>query len=211
MKVRWLSVLVAMGIAGIYLAEIGPERLFLSDTMTTLKSNFAEVAMPLYATLETLMKNESMHVAVNITPVQLNIGTSSSSTNASLLSKTIASVTTKAVSVNPLNDQTIAWNTTMPRPWLDDSAKKPPAMILLTNFGWNHPNQTFGIRQYRGLRTVELVEGIVNHEYFHPTAWEELNSGSMEISETTRYYIFLDEEHCGTYQRVLLRLLACVC
>lgn len=198
MKVRWLSVLVSMGIAGIYLAEIGPERLFLSDTMTTLKSNFADVATPLCATLETLMKNESMSVTVNTAPVVFNSSSRSRSrTNASLLSKTIASALTKVVSANPLNDQTIAWNTTMSRPWLDDSAEKPPAMILLTNVGWNHPNQTFGIRQYRGLRTVELVEGIVNHEYFHPTAWEELNSGAMEISETTRYYIFLDEEHCG--------------
>ena len=98
---------------------------------------------------------------------------------------------------SPLYDHTVQWDSGIHRPWLDPSAPKPPAMLLLTSFGWNNPNQTYGIALYRGLRTLELYEGIVNHPWFHPTAWDDINSGKMHISNSTRYYVFLDFETCG--------------
>jgi Exostosin family len=96
---------------------------------------------------------------------------------------------------SPLNDQTLNWSTTVERQWL--GPKKPPAMLLLTNFGWNQPNQTAGLEIYRCLRTRYLVNGVINHPWFHPTAWEDINSGAVELSPTTRYYVFLDRETCA--------------
>ena len=69
-------------------------------------------------------------------------------------------------------------------------------MVLLTNFGWNQPNVTAGLEIYRGLRTRMLVHGIINHPWFHPTAWEDINSGRLQVSPTTRYYVFLDRDTC---------------
>jgi hypothetical protein len=98
--------------------------------------------------------------------------------------------------MSPLHDQTVTWDSDIHRPWLDPSAPDPPAMLVLTNFAWNHPNQTFGVQQYRGLRSAELYEGVVNHPWFHPTAWEDIQAGRMQISNLTRYYVFLDFETC---------------
>ena len=96
---------------------------------------------------------------------------------------------------SPLHDTTLNWSTTVEREWL--LPEKPPAMLLLTNFGWNQPNVTAGLEVYRGLRTRKLVHGIINHPWFHPTAWEDINSGRLQVSPTTRYYIFLDRETCA--------------
>jgi hypothetical protein len=97
---------------------------------------------------------------------------------------------------SPLRDKTVTWDTSIHRLWLDPAIEEPPAMILLTSLGWNHENQTFGLSLYRGIRTSELYEGIINHALFHPTAWDDIESGRMSISNTTRYYIFVDYETC---------------
>lgn len=98
---------------------------------------------------------------------------------------------------SPLNDQTLNYNHTVRRAWLDSALPDPPAMILLTDLAWNQENQTMGKSIYRGARTRELYEGIINHPWFHPTAWRELSDGSMALSNTTRYYVFLDRETAG--------------
>lgn len=95
-----------------------------------------------------------------------------------------------------LYDRTVIWDPAVNRSWLDPAAPDPPAMLVLTNFAWNHPNQTYGIQQYRGIRSAELYEGIVNHPWFHPTAWEDIENGRMQVSNLTRYYVFLDFETC---------------
>lgn len=97
---------------------------------------------------------------------------------------------------SPLHDQTLNWSLTVERQWLG-TKKRPRAMLLLTNFGWNQPNQTAGLEIYRCLRTRYLVNGVINHPWFHPTAWEEINSGAMKLSPTVRYYVFLDRETCA--------------
>ena len=95
-----------------------------------------------------------------------------------------------------INDRTVKWDSDVDRTWLDPASPDPPAMLLLTNFAWNHPNKTYGTQFYRGLRSAELYEGIVNHPWFHPTAWEDIETDGMQLSNSTRYYVFLDFETC---------------
>jgi len=111
-----------------------------------------------------------------------------------------------------INDFTLDWNETMHRPWLSvfdkignttkkqlNSTKHPPYMILLTNFGWNQPNQTDGLTFPRSIRERELYQGLINHPYFHPTAWEEIRNGTMSIpsnSSKINYYVFADLMQC---------------
>ena len=109
-----------------------------------------------------------------------------------------------------IRDPTILWDAHVDRVWLGPSLtstkkkyKHPPAMLLLTNYGWNQKNQTKAIQQFgRRIRETELVRGVVNHPWFHPTAWEEYEdrkqiSANTTIIETltnnsTRFYVFLD-------------------
>ena len=95
-----------------------------------------------------------------------------------------------------INDPTVKWNSEIQRLWLDASAPDPPAMLMLTNFGWNHPNQTYGLQQYRSIRSTALYEGVVNHPWFHPTAWDDIQAGRLQTSNSTRYYVFFDIETC---------------
>jgi hypothetical protein len=74
---------------------------------------------------------------------------------------------------------------------------EPPARVLLTNYGWNHPNQTHrGLQFPRSLRMREILGGIVQHPWFEPTGWEDFTSGRREMNPRQRYYVFLDVETC---------------
>ena len=106
-----------------------------------------------------------------------------------------------------INDVTIEWDETMHRPWLsllnqtnqgtyDSTIRPPPFMILLTDWGWNHPNQTHALTHIRSLRERELLSGIVNHPYFHPKGWEDIRNGILPISATVNYYVFADVLQC---------------
>jgi len=105
-----------------------------------------------------------------------------------------------------IHDTTIFWNETMRRPWLDSSLSlssspttsiihKPP-MLLMTNIGWNHPNQTIGLTKTRSLRERELFTALVNHPWFHPTAWEDFETGKMQVADDQNYYVFFDDFQC---------------
>lgn len=100
-----------------------------------------------------------------------------------------------------LNDKSLDWESTLKRPWVDyynnNVQTHPPAMLLMTNFGWNQPNQTAGLEIYRGLRGRQLTQGVVNHPWFHPTGFEDLESGSIQLLPHVRYYLFLDRETCA--------------
>ena len=95
-----------------------------------------------------------------------------------------------------IHDDTLPWNTTMRRHWLDyqhsDGGTQPSSMLLLTSFGWNQPNQTKGLEYARSLGERKLYTTIVNHPLFHPTAWEDISSGAMPVLENVNYYVFLD-------------------
>jgi hypothetical protein len=96
---------------------------------------------------------------------------------------------------SPLHDKTLPWNGSIRRLWLDPAGRKPPAMLLLTNIGWNQENQTLGSQEYRGMRARQFMDGIINHEWFS-NEWEALNHGRIPISNTTRYYVFVDRDMC---------------
>ena len=103
-----------------------------------------------------------------------------------------------------VNDVTIDWNETMHRPWLEFSASSstiqrdqpPPYMVLLTDWGWNHPNHTHALTFLRSMRERELYRAIVNHPYFHPKAWQDIRDGILPISKYTHYYVFADILQC---------------
>ena len=110
---------------------------------------------------------------------------------------------------SPLNDQSLFYDVSVKREWLTSNYsltsnhtatsaanRPPPAMLLLTDFGWNQVNQTEGKRVYRGVRTRQLVEGIINHPWFHPTAWRDILEGRFAIDPSIHYYVFLDQDTC---------------
>jgi hypothetical protein len=101
---------------------------------------------------------------------------------------------------NTLHDKTIRWSTDVQRIWLDklvNETNLPSAQILVTNFGWNHPITKDGLKFARSIRSTRLIEGVVNHPWFHPTAWDDFeNSKSTQIDKNIRYYVFLDVETC---------------
>jgi hypothetical protein len=91
-------------------------------------------------------------------------------------------------------DKTIPWDSTVNRKWLhlDKENERPPAMLLLTNYGWNQPNQMEGLKLPRSTRERELITAVINHPWFHPTFWEDFERGSATLSPHTRYYVFMD-------------------
>lgn len=99
-----------------------------------------------------------------------------------------------------IHDVTLPWNDSMYRPWLDmdddDDKNLPSTMILMTNFGWNQPNQTEGRTFARTMRERELYTGLVNHPLFHPTGWEDIENNILPIRNNTNYYVFLDRMSC---------------
>jgi hypothetical protein len=96
-----------------------------------------------------------------------------------------------------LHDKTVVWSSDVRRPWLDtETSSQPPAQILLTNYGWNHPNERRGLNHVRSLRHTALLNGIINHPWFHPTAWEDMLSNKTSIDPNIRYYVFLDKNTC---------------
>jgi len=90
-------------------------------------------------------------------------------------------------SVYELNDQTIPWPD-----WATSIQPDAPAQILLTNYGWNHPNQTKGLTFARSIRSTTLLEGILQHPWFRPVSWDE--ASLHRTNKTT--YVFLDIETC---------------
>jgi hypothetical protein len=131
---------------------------------------------------------------------QFSLGRIAATYNHEFLTNVISE--SKRNSSNELDNETnwrdisVEWDFQLYRAWLDPRSPNPPAMIVMTNFGWNHPNQTYGMSLYRGRRTHEFYEGIVNHPWFHPKGWEEIESGTRKLTNHTRYYVFLDVETC---------------
>lgn len=102
------------------------------------------------------------------------------------LTSTKSSTTPYTVQSSLLNDKTIAWDPSVDRMWLDDTTqpgRRPPAMILLTSYGWNRLDQTDALLHFsRQTRESEFLDGIVNHPWFHPTAWDEIENGDQNIT-----------------------------
>jgi Exostosin family len=108
-----------------------------------------------------------------------------------------------------LNDETTTLSPCRHRPWIpnhDDpiqsSTTKPPQVkILLTSYGWNHPNRTYGLSWGRSQRQMELLQAVVDHPLFDPRGWDAIRANRSAIrddlrSGVRRYYVFLDVETC---------------
>jgi Exostosin family len=107
-----------------------------------------------------------------------------------------------------LNDETTLLSPCRHRPWIysgnDDNApssKPPQVKILLTSYGWNHPNRTYGLRWGRSQRQQELLQAVVDHPLFDPKGWDEIRANKSAIRDdlrrgVRRYYVFLDVETC---------------
>lgn len=101
-----------------------------------------------------------------------------------------------------LHDPTVHLSPCLPRPWLlkerrdNDTAEMPTIKLLLTSYGWNQPDARKGYQHPRSLRQRELLQAIVDHPMFDPTAWDEYESGRRIMDPTVRHYVFLDVETC---------------
>lgn len=95
-------------------------------------------------------------------------------------------------------DKTIQLSHYVPRPWFapQPPGPRPPAKILLTSYGWNHPIEYLSLKHSRSKRSRELLQAIVNHPWFDPFGWQDYNSGQKKMDPTIRYYVFLDVETC---------------
>lgn len=118
-----------------------------------------------------------------------------------------------------INDRTMRLSPYVDRLWLNNTdsrsanrnsdekegkhqkQKEPKARILLTDFGWNQPNQTEGMKYTRSTRMREITQAVIDHPLFDPTfSWTE----TMEKATVTRqsfdpyiqYFVFLDAETC---------------
>lgn len=99
-----------------------------------------------------------------------------------------------------IHDPTLEWDPTVNRMWLNPARlNQPPAMLLLTSYGWNQANQEHALKEFgRRIRETELMQGVINHRWFHPTAWEDYENhnasfvGHLIEATSTRFYVFLD-------------------
>ena len=112
------------------------------------------------------------------------------------LRESLVEKATRATS-SPLHDKTLHWNATIHRMWLQEKGPTPPAVVTLTSLYWNHPNQTFGLSHFRTQRSTQLLQGVLNHPWFHPTAWDDLVEGRWR-NDSTRIYVFFDYETVRT-------------
>jgi hypothetical protein len=114
------------------------------------------------------------------------------------------SADTRDYGKSPIHDKTLPWDASKQRLWIDaiggttDNDKKPPAVVTLTSMYWNHENQTFGLSNFRTKRSRQLLEGILNHPWFHPTAWDDMVAGRWPDDDDTRVYAFFDYETVST-------------
>ena len=68
-----------------------------------------------------------------------------------------------------VQDKTLEWDPKVHRPWLDPNAPSPPAVILLTSFGWNHVNQKWALTIPRSIRETELLTGVIKQPPLVPS------------------------------------------
>jgi hypothetical protein len=110
---------------------------------------------------------------------------------------------------SPLYDTTVHWNPDIQRLWLDyesgdGTTEKPDTMLVLTDYGWNQKNQWKALIHYsRSIRQTELLQGLIDHPLFHPTAYQEIMAGTRNVDPDVTYYTFLDVETC--YERCVPR------
>jgi hypothetical protein len=83
--------------------------------------------------------------------------------------------------------------------------KHPPPKIFMTNYGWNHFNQSHALNFVRSQRQRDLVQAVQNHPWFHPTGWQDSfhannsyyqDNNDNNTNNPQHVYVFLDLETC---------------
>ena len=116
-----------------------------------------------------------------------------------------------------INDRTMRLSPYVDRLWLhntdlsatqhtsSDQQQQQPATpktkIILTDFGWNQPNQTEALKCTRTIRQRELLQAIIDHPLFDPTfSWNETMTTAaatnFQFDPSIQYFVFLDLETC---------------
>jgi Exostosin family len=100
---------------------------------------------------------------------------------------------------SPLKDKSVPWRKRIRRIWWDRKkpTNPPPAILVLTKYGWNQKTQHKSFFCGRSMRQRELLEGTLNHPWFHPLEWDNIVQNRTSPRQNVRYYIFLDLETCG--------------
>ena len=99
-----------------------------------------------------------------------------------------------------LNDRTIRLSPNVRRPWVSyhqgETVERPKRKLILTDFGWNHPNQTYALSSFsRSIRSRELLQGYVDHPDFDPFfKWSDSVEGEIAIDPTMEYVVLMDIE-----------------
>ena len=70
---------------------------------------------------------------------------------------------------------------------------KLPAQVVLTNFGWNHPNPLVAGHVGRTRFQAELDRGVRHHPWFNPSGLQQFTA---QAAPGQRIYVFLDLETC---------------
>ncbi|CAB9519665.1 Exostosin-1 [Seminavis robusta] len=104
-----------------------------------------------------------------------------------------------------INDRTLRLSPHVDHLWLHNGNympelpqdEKPKTKLVLTDFGWNHPDPTVGRTFVRSLRMRELMQAVINHPYFDPTfRWTDMENGVYQPHGNLQYYVFMDVETC---------------
>jgi Exostosin family len=115
---------------------------------------------------------------------------------------------TKANGKIYFNDGTMELNASIDRPWLryhqnsgfSQEKYKPKLRLILTDFGWNHPNVTTGLQNFRLKRSRQILQAFVDHPYFDPTfRFTEMASDSTAANaydSSVTNIVMLDYESC---------------
>ena len=71
-----------------------------------------------------------------------------------------------------------------------------PAQVLLTTFGWNHPDPYIARQTGRTKFQAGLNRGIEHHPWYNPGGWKAHSAKALPFNSTQRSYVFLDLETC---------------
>ena len=139
----------------------------------------------------------------NFSKLGRTVGITTTQTTTRKTTTTITDVKTeiKTWPESLIYDKTLSWDPHVYRPWLDKDLpadQRPPAMILLTTYGWNQKDQTQAMKHGRTIRETGLLNGVINHPWFHPTLWDDLEGKkNVTLPADIRYYVFSDVHQCG--------------
>lgn len=105
-----------------------------------------------------------------------------------------------------INDATVTLDPIIDHPWVryhldpkNTSFEKPKVRLVLTDFGWNHPDATKGLSYSRCKRSRELLQGYIDHPHFDPTfQWTHHldHRDNIDTDPEVQTIVLMDLESC---------------